>query len=67
MLSKKGKLLFKLTTLVSIVGCAVLLYFGYYFFKDRTKAFIFFNGYIILLTGIVIFMAHRFIKTYITD
>jgi predicted membrane channel-forming protein YqfA (hemolysin III family) len=65
--SKKGGRLFKLVASICVGGCAVMLYLGYYFFKDRTTAFVLFNGYIILLTGLVIYMAHRFIKSYITD
>lgn len=67
MLSKKGGRLFKLVTLICLSGCGVMLYLGFYFFKDRTTAFVLFNAYIVLLTGLIIFMARYYIKTYITD
>ncbi len=67
MLSKRGGRFFKLATLVCMSGCAVLLYLGNYFFKDRATAFILFNAYIILLTGLIIWMVYRYIKAYVSD
>ncbi len=67
MLSKKGRLIFRIVSAGCVMGCAVVLYFGFVFFRDRPKVFVLYNGYIILLTGLVIFMVHRYIKTYITD
>ncbi len=66
MLSKKGKLIFNIATLVCVIGCAGFLYFGYLFFRDRTTVFIIYNAYMVLLTGVVIYMIHRYVKTYIT-
>ncbi len=67
MLSKKGGRFFKLGVAVCVGGCAVFLYFGNYFFKDRSTAFVLFNAYIILLTILIIWMVYRYIKAYITD
>lgn len=66
MLSKKGKLIFSVAAAACVIGCAVLLYFGFVFFRDRTKVLLLYNGYIILLTLFIIYMVHRYIKTYIT-
>lgn len=67
MLSKKGGRFFKLAVLICISGSGVLLYFGHYFFKDRSTAFVLFNSYIILLTILAILMVYYYIKSYITD
>ncbi len=65
MLSKKGKMIFNIVSAGCILGCVVLLYFGFVFFQDRTKVMVLYSAYIILLTGLIIFMVHRYIKTYI--
>ncbi len=64
-LSKKGKLIFSIVSTMGVIFCAVLLYFGYVFFRDRTSTFIFYNAYIIFLSGIVVYLAYRYIKAYI--
>ncbi len=65
MLSKKGKGLFSIVSLLSVVGCTVALYFGYYFFHDRGSIYWVYNIYILILTAIVVFMAHRYLKIYV--
>ncbi|MFQ5587335.1 MAG: hypothetical protein ACE5F7_00720 [Nitrospiria bacterium] len=64
-MSKKGKLVFNIVAAACVVSCVVLLYFGFVFFSERTLVFVLYNGYIILLTILIIYMAHRYIKTYI--
>ncbi len=65
MLSKKGKGIFTIVSLLSVVGCVVALYFGYYFFRERGSIYWIYNIYILILMGIVIFMAHRYLKMYV--
>ncbi len=64
-MSKKAKFITNMVSAVCVIGCISMIYFGYFFFRERTTVFILFTSYIVLLTGIIIFMARRYIKTYI--
>jgi len=65
MLSKKGKLIFVVVTGVCILGCIGFVYLGFVFFAKKQLVLWVYNIYIVGLTGVVIFMVHRYIKTYI--
>lgn len=65
MLSKKGKAIFTIVSLLSFVGSIVALYFGYYFFSDRGSIYWIYNIYILILAAIVVFMTHRYLKMYV--
>ena len=65
MLSKKGKLIFTIVTLACIIGCIGFVYLGFVFFAKKQLVLWLYNIYIVGLTAIVIFMVHRYIKTYI--
>jgi len=64
MLSKKGKGVFTIASLVSLVGCIIALYFGHHFFGDRGTIYWVYNVYILILAGIVVLMAYRYLKIY---
>jgi len=66
MLSKKGKVMFTIACIVCTVGCIGALYFGFLFFRDRKVVFWLFNAYMVGVACIVVFMVHRYIKTYVT-
>ncbi len=65
MLSKKGKNLFTVVSLISSVGCFVALYLGYYFFHDRAVVYWVYNIYILILLWIVLFLYYRYLKMYV--
>ena len=64
-MSKKAKFIFNVVSAACVIGCVALLYFGYFFFRERTTVFVLYTTYIVLLTGIIIFMVRRYIKTYV--
>ncbi|MFQ5596941.1 MAG: hypothetical protein ACE5GK_02720 [Nitrospiria bacterium] len=66
MLSRKGKLIFAMAVFICTVGTIGALYIGFVFFRDRQLVFWLFSIYIVGVAGIVVFMVHRYIKTYIT-
>ena len=65
MLSKKGRVIFIVISVICVLGCIGFLYFGFIFFGDRKLVFWLYNLYIVGLTAIVIYMVYRYVKTYI--
>ena len=46
---------------VALIGAGVAIYVGYQLFHERIRIFWIFTGYIVILTGIVIFFCFRLI------
>jgi len=65
MLSKKGKLIFAIVSVLSALACIGLIYIGFNFFAEKKLILWVYNIYILGLAGVVLFMVHRYLKAYI--
>ena len=48
-------------TIACCAGLGIVLYVGYQIFSDRLRIFWIFSAYIVILTGVVIFLGRRLI------